>query len=562
MSRGSRLGALLLALAWLAMPRLSHATFVIVNMDGPNEGFNDPTPAAPVGGNPGTTVGQQRLNVFVKAGQIWDSILQSPVTIRVQASFDPLPCSATSGVLGDAGPNVVDADFTGATRPGTWFVGAEANRLSGVDQDPAYDDIVAQFNSSVGMGGCLTGRYWYYGFDGNEGATGIDLLPVLLHEFGHGLGFLTTTDETNGDYFSGKPNIFDYFLMDDVSNKHWVDMTPAERVASAINTRHLVWDGPMVTAAAPSYLGKRAHVVTSGALTGDFTSGQGVFYPRLTTTGVTGSVVLVADGVGTTTDGCNTPFTNGAAVSGNIALMDRSASCTVPQQAANAQANGAIGAIIINNVAGPEPPLRGSTPTVTIPVASLSQTDGNALRTALGSGSVTATIALDPAHLAGVDGAGKVLMFAPNPDQSGSSVSHWDESAFPNLLMEPAINPDLSQNVDLTYHNFYDIGWFPGVVGVRDESRDEVAFTQGPNPSSDGGTLRFRLPSAVHVELTLFDVAGRRVARLVNRTLEAGEHSVPWPRADDRGHRVGAGIYQARIRAGSVERTLNLVVVN
>ena len=97
MSRGSRLGALLLALAWLAMPRLSHATFVIVNMDGPNEGFNDPTPAAPVGGNPGTTVGQQRLNVFVKAGQIWDSILQSPVTIRVQASFDPLPCSASSG---------------------------------------------------------------------------------------------------------------------------------------------------------------------------------------------------------------------------------------------------------------------------------------------------------------------------------------------------------------------------------------------------------------------------------------------------------------------------------
>ena len=85
MSRGSRLGALLLALAWLTMPRLSHATFVIVNMDGPNEGFNDPTPAVPVGGNPGTTVGQQRLNVFVKAGQIWDSILQSPVTIRVQA---------------------------------------------------------------------------------------------------------------------------------------------------------------------------------------------------------------------------------------------------------------------------------------------------------------------------------------------------------------------------------------------------------------------------------------------------------------------------------------------
>ena len=56
-------------------------------------------------------MGQQRLNVFVKAGQIWDALLQSTITIRVQASFDPLPCAPTSGVLGGAGPNVVDADI-------------------------------------------------------------------------------------------------------------------------------------------------------------------------------------------------------------------------------------------------------------------------------------------------------------------------------------------------------------------------------------------------------------------------------------------------------------------
>ena len=46
----------------LAAP--SHAGITIVNMDGAGEGFNDPTPAAPVGGNPGTTIGQQRLNRF------------------------------------------------------------------------------------------------------------------------------------------------------------------------------------------------------------------------------------------------------------------------------------------------------------------------------------------------------------------------------------------------------------------------------------------------------------------------------------------------------------------
>jgi hypothetical protein len=317
-----------------------------------------------------------------------------------------------------------------------------------------------------------------------------------------------------------------------------------------------------VTAWAPKTLGKRLHVVTAGALVGDFTSGQGVFYPTPSTTGVTGQVVLVADGVGTTTDGCSTPFTNAGAIAGRIALMDRSASCTMPQQAANAQANGAIGAILINNVSGPEPPLRGAAPTVTIPVTALSQTDGNAIRAALGSGTVTATLALDPAHTAGVDNAGRVLMFAPNPDQPGSSVSHWDVSAFPNLLMEPVINPDLTQKVDLTFQNFYDIGWFPQLVDVPADSRSAFSFTQGPNPSREGGTLRFRLPSAQHVELSLYDLAGRRIARLVDGTLDGGEHSVAWSRTDDRGHRVAAGVYLARIKAGAIERTVNVVLMD
>jgi hypothetical protein len=554
------LAGLLLALS----PAASRAGFVIVNMDSPGEGFNDPTPAAPVGGNPGTTVGAQRLNVFTKAGQIWDAILHSPITIRVQASFDPLPCTATSGVLGSAGPNTADSDFPGAVFPGTWYAAAEANRLSGVDQDPLDDDIGAQFNSSVGTASCLTTRSWYYGFDGNEGPNGLDLLAVLLHEFGHGLGFLTFTDESTGSYFSGQPTIFDRYLMDNVTRKHWIQMTPAERVASAINTGHLVWDETSVTTAAPSFLGKRARVLTTGAITGDFTSGQGVFYPTLTLAGVTGQVVLVNDGVGTTTDGCNTPFVNAAAVAGKIALMDISATCSNAQRAANAQANGAIGVIMINNVAGPEPPLRGSTPTVTIPVTAVSQTDGNAIRTALGSGTVTAKLSLDPTKLAGADATGHVRMFDPNPDQPGSSVSHWDVSAFPNLLMEPAINPDLTTNVDLTRPNFVDIGWFPTEsVSVPGPSETAgLTFAHGPNPSTDGGTLHFRLAQAQRVELTLFDLAGRRVTRLADGRMDAGVHDLRWGRTDDHGHRVAAGIYRAQLKAGGEVKTLNVVLVD
>ncbi|MFH1754901.1 MAG: hypothetical protein ABIA59_04285 [Candidatus Latescibacterota bacterium] len=38
-------------------------SIVINNNDGPGEGFNDPTAVSPVGGNPGTTLGAQRLSV-------------------------------------------------------------------------------------------------------------------------------------------------------------------------------------------------------------------------------------------------------------------------------------------------------------------------------------------------------------------------------------------------------------------------------------------------------------------------------------------------------------------
>ncbi len=540
----------------------ARATFVIVNLDSPGEGFNDPTVVAPVGGNPGTTVGQQRLNVFAKAGQIWDAILNSSVPIRVRASFDPLSCSTTSGVLGSAGPYTIESDFPGAGYPATWYVTAEANRLTGSDLEPGFDDIEAQFNSSVGTATCLTSRSWYYGYDGNEGASGIDLLPVLLHEFAHGLGFLTLTDETTGDYYLSQPSIYDRYLLDNVTGKHWIEMTPAERVTSALNTTHLVWDGPAVTANAGTFLGKRAHVVTSGAIVGDFIAGQGVFSPAITLGGTTGAVVLVADGVGTTTDGCNTPFVNAAAVSGKIALMDRSSTCSFAQQTLNAQNAGAIAAIIINNVAGPEPQLRGAAPTVSIPVVGVSQANGNAIRTALGSGPVTATLSLDPAHLAGTDNSGRVLMFAPNPGQPGSSVSHWDVSAFPNALMEPSINPDLTQSVDLTRLAFYDMGWFPELVAVTPGASTAIAFSHGPNPARGGGVLRFDLPDSRRVELDVFDAGGRRVARLTDAVMSAGAHSVAWSRTDDAGRRVAPGVYLVRLRSGSVQKSLHIVLLD
>lgn len=48
---------------------------------------------------------------------------------------------------------------------------------------------------------------------------------------------------------------------------------------------------------------------------------------------------------------------------------------------------------------------------------------------------------LDPDRLAGADAEGRMALYAPDPAASGSSITHWDPIASPNLLMEPSLNP-------------------------------------------------------------------------------------------------------------------------
>ena len=278
---------------------------------------------------------------------------------------------------------------------------------------------------------------------------------------------------------------------------------------------------------------------------------QASFGAPLTTTGFTADVVVVNDGVGTLSDGCETPFANAGAVAGRIALIDRG-TCTFAVKATNAQANGAVGILFVNNVAGTPATVSGVVPGVTIPIASVSLADGNAIRTATGSGTVTLTFDLDATKLAGANDAGLVRMFAPNPAQPGSSISHWDVTAFPNLLMEPSINADLTDDIDLTFEMFYDIGWFPQLVAAPGPglASGDLAFTHGPNPAREGGVLRSALPAT---SSSLFDVSGRRVAR------REGAHggrpqSVTWSRLDDSGHAWRRASWCASARATSSAR--------
>jgi hypothetical protein len=234
-------GAIVLALVTLGRA----ATVVVNNQDGPGEGFNDPSSVAPVGGNPGTTLGAQRLNAFEFAADIWGGVLESSVVIDVDATMDPLPCNASNATLGQASPTTVVRDFSGALFPNTWYPLALANKLAGTDVAGGSSDITAQFSSVIGTT-CAIALDWYYGFDGNAPAGTLDFVTVVLHELGHGLGFATFLNDATGAEFMGRPDAFERNLEDD--GVAWTSMTNAQRQASAIHTGHLVWKGAQVTA--------------------------------------------------------------------------------------------------------------------------------------------------------------------------------------------------------------------------------------------------------------------------------------------------------------------------
>ena len=178
--------AVLVALA--GMSTVQAADIIPVVTDPAGVGYNDTTPVAPVGGNPGTTRGQQRRIVAEYAAAMWGSVLKSDVPVYIQARFLPL----AAGVLGSAGSLSAFRDYAGMPFAGTWYPGALADSLVGADLDPGYFDIQSQFSTNF---------TFYYGLDGKTPAGLVNFLDVVMHEYAHGLGFANFENEATGAFF-------------------------------------------------------------------------------------------------------------------------------------------------------------------------------------------------------------------------------------------------------------------------------------------------------------------------------------------------------------------------
>src|SRR5690606_13590019 len=191
------------------------AKITVVNLDeGTGQGLDDPTPADPIGGNPGTTRGDQAKVVFQFAADLWGSVLDSDVEILNTVTFQPLTCTETGGVLGSSGTNYIfsfnDPAPEGAIAE-TWYHSALTDALLGTDADATSDQI--------------------------------SVLDVIMHEMWHGLGFYGFNNLSTGAMLKGTQDIYSTFVKRNDTGLNWVDITDAVRQASALADTHLVFTG-------------------------------------------------------------------------------------------------------------------------------------------------------------------------------------------------------------------------------------------------------------------------------------------------------------------------------
>jgi hypothetical protein len=90
------------------------------------------------------------------------------------------------------------------------------------------------------------------------------------------------------------------------------------------------------------------------------------------------------------------------------------------------------------------------------------------------------------------------------------------------------------------------------------------AFALGqnvPNPFNPHTTIRFSVPETRAVTLRIYDVAGRLVITLADRSYPAGSYSVMWDGTDRRGESAASGVYFYKIIAGSDTATRKMVLL-
>ena len=193
----------------------------------------------------------QAQAAFQAAVDVWQHTITSSVPINVDATWEPLP----PGVLGQAGPTDVFCDVPGGLEANACYPVALANAMAHTDLNPNAPEISASFNSDFGA--------WYYGTDGNTPLSSWDLESVVLHELGHGLGFISSLSGVTYDTYGNPIDnglgywgaggsyylVFDKYAQDLANTSAISYQSGSSALGNVLRSQNLYWGGPAGIAA-------------------------------------------------------------------------------------------------------------------------------------------------------------------------------------------------------------------------------------------------------------------------------------------------------------------------
>jgi extracellular elastinolytic metalloproteinase len=203
----------------------------------------------------------------------------------------------------------------------------------------------------------------------------------VWNNFLHDVSFFYGFDEVSGNFqatnYSGEGFGDDYVLahaLDGSGTNNANFGTPEEGLNPVMQM--FIWNHTV---------GSLLEILEPEVIAGGYVTGSSTFGVAPPVNPITAEVILVNDGSSSPTLGCGT-LINGAQLAGKIAYFDRGG-CTFVAKVQNAQSFGAVAVIIANNQQGGAMSMGGTdNGTVSIPVLSISQADGNSIKAQLQSG--------------------------------------------------------------------------------------------------------------------------------------------------------------------------------
>ncbi len=141
-------------------------------------------------------------------------------------------------------------------------------------------------------------------------------------------------------------------------------------------------------------------------------------------------------------------------------------------------------------------------------------------------------------------------------DDSDTTLFVWNDSLEQDFVLNlsgQVSSVEFDPDGWIHQENFHRMHLFP------DSSNVEPAITSSPNPFSEETLLHINLPETGRAHLTIFDILGREVDRILNDTeLESGDHFIPW---NARKKLLSTGIYMIRFKTGRFEKVIKTLYI-